>query len=199
MCACDVLVGGEGCIIYTWCLSKRFIWQRGHMPEMLQTALQPANYKGKVYQTNIQWLSAQKAEFWISPKCFKLSQNLLLLNLMLKNHRFHGLAGSGWQSRHLRVHAQTIYCQETWLSASAMHSRAFLLVFCRSLGFLVPRFSSLIDKTDLAKFACYVWRRRCGGGLCSVHTPSGLLSWPEGPKGLSCSGWGPGPVYRAPC
>ncbi len=40
----------------------------------------------------------------------------------------------------------------------------FALLFCRSLGFLVPLLSFFTDKTDLADFVCYVWRRRWGGG-----------------------------------
>ncbi len=34
------------------------------------------------------------------------------------------------------------------------------LVFCCSLGFLVPWFSSLTAESDLADFLCCVWRRR---------------------------------------
>ena len=54
--------------------------------------------------------------------------------------------------------------KKTWLSAFSFAQSRILLVICSSLGFLVPWFSSLIDKTDLADFVCYVWRRRWGGG-----------------------------------
>jgi hypothetical protein len=58
--------------------------------------------------------------------------------------------------------------KKTWLSAFSFAQSRILLVICSSLGFLVPWFSSLIDKTDLADFVCYnlqyLWRRRLGGG-----------------------------------
>ena len=52
--------------------------------------------------------------------------------------------------------------KKTWLSAFSFAQTRISLVICRSLGFLVPWFSSLID--NLADFGCYVWRRRWGGG-----------------------------------
>jgi hypothetical protein len=48
--------------------------------------------------------------------------------------------------------------KKTWLSAFSYAQSRISLVFCRSLGFLIPWFSSLIDKTDLANL-CVV-----GGG-----------------------------------
>ncbi len=62
--------------------------------------------------------------------------------------------------------------KKTWLSAFSFAQSRISLVIFRSRGFLVPWFSSLIDKTDLADFMCYVWRRRWsrwgegGDGLC---------------------------------
>ncbi len=53
--------------------------------------------------------------------------------------------------------------KKTWLSAFSFAQSRISLVICRSLGFLVPWFSSLIDKTDLADFMCYVWIRRWWG------------------------------------
>jgi hypothetical protein len=45
--------------------------------------------------------------------------------------------------------------KKTCLSAFSFAQSRILLVICSSLGFLVPWFSSLIDKTDLAVFVCY--------------------------------------------
>jgi hypothetical protein len=50
--------------------------------------------------------------------------------------------------------------KKTWLSAFSFAQSHISLAICRSLSFLVPWFSSLIDKTDLADFVC-LW-----GGLC---------------------------------
>jgi hypothetical protein len=65
--------------------------------------------------------------------------------------------------------------KNTWLSAFSHAESRISLVFCRSLGFLVPWFSSLIDKTDLADFVCYVWGRRGGEGLCLVVCKNYIL------------------------
>jgi hypothetical protein len=59
--------------------------------------------------------------------------------------------------------------KKTWLSAFNCAQSRILLVICRSLGFLVSWFSSLVDITDLADFVCYVWRKgggEGGEGLC---------------------------------
>jgi hypothetical protein len=54
--------------------------------------------------------------------------------------------------------------KKTWLFAFSYAQPRISLVICHSLGFLVPWFSSLIDKTDLADFVCYLWRKKVGGG-----------------------------------
>jgi hypothetical protein len=55
--------------------------------------------------------------------------------------------------------------KKTWLSAFNFAQSRILLVICSSLGFLVPWFSSLIDKTDLADFVCYsIYGEEGGGG-----------------------------------
>jgi hypothetical protein len=68
------------------------------------------------------------------------------------------------------VHAlhRRFIIKKTWPSAFSYAQSRIMLVICRSLTFRVPWFSSFIDKTDLADFVCYVWRRRWegGGGLC---------------------------------
>ncbi len=43
---------------------------------------------------------------------------------------------------------------------------AHFVGICSSLGFLVPWFSSLIDKTDLADFVCICGEEGGGGGHC---------------------------------
>ena len=50
--------------------------------------------------------------------------------------------------------------KKTWLSAFSYAQSRISLVFCCSLGFLVPWFSSLTAESDLADFLCCVWRRR---------------------------------------
>jgi hypothetical protein len=54
--------------------------------------------------------------------------------------------------------------KKTWLSAFRFAQSCILLAICTSLGFLVPWFSSLIDKTDLADFVCYIIYGEEGGG-----------------------------------
>ncbi len=54
--------------------------------------------------------------------------------------------------------------KKTWLSTFSFAQSRISLVICRSLGFLVPWFSSLIDKTDVADFMCYVMYGEKGGG-----------------------------------
>jgi hypothetical protein len=49
--------------------------------------------------------------------------------------------------------------KKAWLSALSYAQSRISLVFCRSLGFLVPWMSSLTADSDLADFLCYVWRR----------------------------------------
>ncbi len=50
--------------------------------------------------------------------------------------------------------------KKTWLSVFSYAQSRISLVFCCSLGFLVPWFSSLTAESDLADFLCCVWRRR---------------------------------------
>jgi hypothetical protein len=49
--------------------------------------------------------------------------------------------------------------KKTWLSASSYAQSRISLIFCHSLGLLVPWFSSITADSDLADFLCYVWRR----------------------------------------
>jgi hypothetical protein len=60
------------------------------------------------------------------------------------------------------------FIKKTWLSAFSYAQSRISLVFCRSLAFLVPWFSSLIDKTGLEDFVCDVCREGGGEGgfLC---------------------------------
>jgi hypothetical protein len=46
--------------------------------------------------------------------------------------------------------------KKTWLSAFSYAQSCISLVFCYSLGFLVPWFSSLTAESDLADFLCCV-------------------------------------------
>jgi hypothetical protein len=55
--------------------------------------------------------------------------------------------------------------KKTWLSAFSYGQSRISLVFCRSLGFLVSWFSSLIDKTGLTDIVCDVCREGGGGGF----------------------------------
>jgi hypothetical protein len=56
--------------------------------------------------------------------------------------------------------------KKTWLSAFRYAQSHISSVFCLSLGFLVPWFSSLTAKSDLADFLCYVRRRRWWDFVC---------------------------------
>ena len=76
--------------------------------------------------------------------------------------------------------------KKIWLSAFSCAQSRISLVICRSLGFLVPWFSSLIDKTDLADFMCYVWRRRWGVGNLFVCLQKLYLSVTDMFKYLFC-------------
>jgi hypothetical protein len=53
-----------------------------------------------------------------------------------------------------------VFIKKTWLSAFSYAQICISLVFCLSLGFLVPLSSSLTAESDLADFLCHVWRRR---------------------------------------
>jgi hypothetical protein len=45
-----------------------------------------------------------------------------------------------------------VFIKKTWVSAFSYEQSRILLVFCRSLGFLVPWSSSLTAESDLADF-----------------------------------------------
>jgi hypothetical protein len=45
-----------------------------------------------------------------------------------------------------------VFIKKTWLSAFSYAQSRISLVFCHSLGFLVPWYSSLTAKSDLADF-----------------------------------------------
>jgi hypothetical protein len=45
-----------------------------------------------------------------------------------------------------------VFIKKTWLSAFSYAQSRISLVFCRSLGFLVPWFSSLTAESDLEDF-----------------------------------------------
>ncbi len=74
----------------------------------------------------------------------------------------------------LRVNAQTIYYQEN-LAFSFAQSR-ISMVICLSLGFLVSWFSSFIDKTDLADFVCFLWRRWGEGDFVGLFVCKNYIS-----------------------
>jgi hypothetical protein len=57
-----------------------------------------------------------------------------------------------WGCMHRRV-----YIKKTWLSAFSYAQSCISLVFCRSLGFLVPWSSSLTAVSDLADFLWRMW------------------------------------------
>ncbi len=59
-----------------------------------------------------------------------------------------------WGCMHRRV-----FIKKTWFSDFSYAQSHISLVFCRSLGFLVPWCSSLTAVPDLADFLCHVWRR----------------------------------------
>ncbi len=52
-----------------------------------------------------------------------------------------------------------VFIKKTWLSAFSYAQSRISLVFCRSLGFLVPWSSSLTAVSDLADILYQVWRR----------------------------------------
>jgi hypothetical protein len=64
----------------------------------------------------------------------------------------------------LRVYAQTIYYQDSLAFWLKLCTFAHFIGFLPLPWFLVPWFSSLTAKSDLADFVFYVWRRRWGGG-----------------------------------
>ncbi len=59
-----------------------------------------------------------------------------------------------------------VFIKKTWLSAFSHAQSRISLVFCLSLGFLVPWSSSLTAESDLADFLCHVWRRRWVDFIC---------------------------------
>ncbi len=65
-----------------------------------------------------------------------------------------------WRSELRRCMHRRVFIKKTWLSAFSYAQSCISLVFCSSIGFLVPWSSSLTSESDLAYFLCYVWRRR---------------------------------------
>ncbi len=63
---------------------------------------------------------------------------------------------------YLRVHAQTIYYQESLAFCFQLCTVAHSLAICRSLSFLVPWFSSLIDK-QIWRILCVMYGEEGGG------------------------------------
>jgi hypothetical protein len=57
-----------------------------------------------------------------------------------------------------------VFIKKTWLSAFSYAQSRISLVFCSSLGFLVPWSSSLTAVSDLADF-CVMYGEECGGTL----------------------------------
>jgi hypothetical protein len=82
-----------------------------------------------------------------------------------------GTAWFSWSGLHAEtrgcMHRQ-VFIKKTWLSAFSYAQSHISLVFCRSLGFLVPWSSSLTAVSDMTDFLCHVWRRMWVDFICLV-------------------------------
>jgi hypothetical protein len=68
--------------------------------------------------------------------------------------------------------------KKPWLSVFSYAQSRISLVICRSLGFLIPWFSSLIDKTDLVDFCviCMDYGEEGGGEVLCLFVCKNYIS-----------------------